>query len=173
MKWSWKIARVAGIDVYIHATFLLIIGWVALNHWSQGLAGMISGLLFILAMFACVVLHEFGHALTARRYSIKTERVEHTAMAALRLLMRAALVLQAQPRPPRHALPGLDLCDLRWGEHPIAKDRPIAQCTREVMVNTLPSRTKDQTKHYEHTRNQGRLEHHQRQAETEVGQAHG
>lgn len=36
MKWSWKIACVAGIDVYIHATFLLIIGWVALRHWSQG-----------------------------------------------------------------------------------------------------------------------------------------
>lgn len=75
MKWSWKIARVAGIDVYIHATFLLIIGWVALSHWSQGLAAMISGLLFILAIFACVVLHEFGHALTARRYGIKTRDI--------------------------------------------------------------------------------------------------
>lgn len=75
MKWSWKIACVAGIDVYIHATFLLIIGWVALRHWSQGLAGMISGLLFILAIFACVVLHEFGHALTARRYGIKTRDI--------------------------------------------------------------------------------------------------
>jgi Zn-dependent protease len=66
MKWSWKIARVAGIDVYIHATFLLILSWVALGHWSQGLAGMLGGVLFILALFACVVLHEFGHALTAR-----------------------------------------------------------------------------------------------------------
>jgi Zn-dependent protease len=75
MKWSWKIARVAGIDVYLHATFLLIIGWVALSHWSQGLAGMISGPLFILALFACVVLHEFGHALTARRYGIKTRDI--------------------------------------------------------------------------------------------------
>jgi Zn-dependent protease len=75
MKWSWKIARVAGIDVYIHATFLLIIGWVALSHWSQGLVGMISGLLFILAIFACVVLHEFGHALTARRHGIKTRDI--------------------------------------------------------------------------------------------------
>lgn len=75
MKWSWKIARVAGIDVYIHATFLLILSWVALGHWSQGLVGMISGVLFILMLFVCVVLHEFGHALAARRYGIKTRDI--------------------------------------------------------------------------------------------------
>ncbi len=75
MKWSWKIAQVAGIDVYIHATFLLILSWVALGHWSQGLAGMLGGVLFILAIFVCVVLHEFGHALTARRYGIKTRDI--------------------------------------------------------------------------------------------------
>jgi Zn-dependent protease/CBS domain-containing protein len=75
MKWSWKIARVAGIDVYIHATFLLILSWVALGHRSQGFAGMIGGVLFMLAIFACVVLHEFGHALTARRYGIKTRDI--------------------------------------------------------------------------------------------------
>lgn len=75
MKWSWKIARVAGIDVYLHATFVLILSWVALRYWSQGVAGMSSGVLFILAIFACVVLHEFGHALTARRYGIKTRDI--------------------------------------------------------------------------------------------------
>ncbi len=33
MKWSWKLGRFAGIDVYMHATFLLLVGWVALIHW--------------------------------------------------------------------------------------------------------------------------------------------
>ena len=40
MKWSWKIGTFAGIDVFMHATFLLIIGWVGLTYWQQtGTAG--------------------------------------------------------------------------------------------------------------------------------------
>lgn len=77
MKWSWKLGEVAGIGVYMHATFLLLIGWVALSHWLEGrtLAAVLAGVGFILALFACVVLHEFGHALTAKKYGIKTRDI--------------------------------------------------------------------------------------------------
>lgn len=77
MKWSWRLGRIAGIDVRIHATFFLVIGWVALTHWLRGqsLAATGAGVLFILALFACVLLHEFGHALTARKYGIKTRDI--------------------------------------------------------------------------------------------------
>ena len=76
MKWSWKIGEYAGIGVYIHATFLLIIGYFALTHWKAGGGGAaLSGVLFILALFVCIVLHEFGHALTARRYGIATRDI--------------------------------------------------------------------------------------------------
>lgn len=77
MKWSWRLGRVAGIDVYMHATFLLIIGWVALSYWLQAgtLNAVLNGVGFILALFACVVLHELGHALTARHYGIKTRDI--------------------------------------------------------------------------------------------------
>lgn len=77
MKWSWKLGRFAGIEVYMHATFLLLIGWVALTHWLEGrsLAAVLSGVGFILALFACVVLHEYGHAITARKYGIKTRDI--------------------------------------------------------------------------------------------------
>jgi Zn-dependent protease len=77
MKWSWKIGEFAGIGVYMHATFLLIIAWVILIHWSEGhdLATIASGVVFVLALFLCVVLHEFGHALTAMRYGIKTRDI--------------------------------------------------------------------------------------------------
>ena len=66
MKWSWKIGEYKGIPVYIHATFLIIIAWVALSHWIQGhnLSNTLIGIGFVLALFACVVLHEFGHALS-------------------------------------------------------------------------------------------------------------
>ncbi len=77
MKWSWNIGRYAGIDVFIHATFLLLIGFVAVSYWMRGAdpAGIVEGVLFILALFVCVLLHEFGHALTARRYGIRTRDI--------------------------------------------------------------------------------------------------
>ncbi len=77
MKWSWKIARVRDIDIYIHATFLLILGWVAFNYWveSHRWSAVLGGVLFILALFFCVILHELGHALTARRFGIRTRDI--------------------------------------------------------------------------------------------------
>ena len=77
MKWSLRVGRFAGIDVYMHVTFLLLISWVAFLYWRQGqsLVSAIAGVAFILAVFLCVVLHEFGHALTARRYGIKTRDI--------------------------------------------------------------------------------------------------
>lgn len=77
MKWSWRIGTFAGIPVFVHATFLLILGWVALSSWLQlgTAAGVAGGLAFILALFASVVLHEYGHALTARRFGIKTSDI--------------------------------------------------------------------------------------------------
>jgi Zn-dependent protease/CBS domain-containing protein len=77
MKWSWKIGEFAGIGVYMHATFLLLLGWVAFVHWqdAQSLGAVVSGLTFVLALFVCVVAHEYGHALTARRYGIRTREI--------------------------------------------------------------------------------------------------
>ncbi len=77
MKWSFKIARFAGIDVYVHATFLLLLTWIGWHYWlSEGnLGAVIVGISFILLLFSCVVLHEFGHALTARRYGIRTRNI--------------------------------------------------------------------------------------------------
>ena len=77
MKWSWKIFRLAGIDVYVHATFLILIIWIGISFWLVGgsLAAVISGVSFILALFSCVVLHEMGHALTARRFGIRTRNI--------------------------------------------------------------------------------------------------
>jgi len=77
MKWSWKIATVAGIDIYMHTTFLLLIGWIAVSAWlaQRNLPAVLGSVLFVLALFACVVLHEYGHALTARKYGIQTRDI--------------------------------------------------------------------------------------------------
>ncbi len=76
MKWSWKLGSVAGIGLYVHATFLLLLAWVGVTDWlAGGSAAALDGIAFILALFACVVLHELGHALTARRYGIRTRDI--------------------------------------------------------------------------------------------------
>jgi Zn-dependent protease/CBS domain-containing protein len=77
MKWQWKLGTFAGIDVFVHATFLLLIGWIGYSHWLQfgTIAKVVEGILFILALFLSVVLHEYGHALTARKYGIKTRDI--------------------------------------------------------------------------------------------------
>lgn len=81
MRWSYELGTFAGIPVYIHATFLLLIAWVIT---AQGFRGA----LFVLALFACVVLHEFGHALTARRYGIRTRDITLLPIGGLARLER-------------------------------------------------------------------------------------
>src|ERR1017187_519031 len=77
MRWAWKIGKLAGIDVYMHSTFLLLVGFIFVATWteSHNLARTLFGALFVLVMFGCIVLHELGHALTARRYGIRTRDI--------------------------------------------------------------------------------------------------
>lgn len=77
MRWSWKIAEIAGIGIYIHATFWLLILFILYDYWTQGhnLAQALAGVGFVMAIFGCIVLHELGHALTAKRYGIRTRDI--------------------------------------------------------------------------------------------------
>lgn len=77
MRWAWKIGRLVGIDVYMHATFLLLVGFIVAAIWARthNAAQTLSGALFVLVVFSCIVLHELGHALAARRYGIRTRDI--------------------------------------------------------------------------------------------------
>ena len=77
MKWQWKLGTFAGIDVFVHATFLLIVGWYGWTYWleTRTLIGALEGVFFILLLFLAVTLHEYGHALTARKYNIRTRDI--------------------------------------------------------------------------------------------------
>lgn len=74
MKWSFKLGRILGVDVYVHATFLLLLGFIGLSHGLAGrsLEAALNGVFFFAGLFVCVLLHEYGHALAARRYGIGT-----------------------------------------------------------------------------------------------------
>lgn len=73
MSWSFSIGRLFGSELRVHATFFLLIAWIGAAAWiADGPAAAAMNVAFVLSLFACVVLHEFGHALMARRFGIKT-----------------------------------------------------------------------------------------------------
>ncbi|MEX0994422.1 MAG: site-2 protease family protein, partial [Balneolaceae bacterium] len=77
MRATLNLGRIAGIKVQIHWTFWLLILFVVYIVFARGgsVDEMFWNAFFILALFVCVVLHEFGHALTARRYGIGTRSI--------------------------------------------------------------------------------------------------
>ena len=76
MRWSITVGRFGGTEVKIHITFILFLAWIAFSAWSRGgPAAALDSTLFIVLLFACVVLHEFGHIAAARRYGIRTPEV--------------------------------------------------------------------------------------------------
>lgn len=96
---SWKIGEIAGIGVFIHWSFLilpLLIAWSALSSGS-GVAMAARSVLFVLAIFACVLLHELGHALMARQFGIGTHSITLLPIGGLASLDR-------MPRRPLHEL---------------------------------------------------------------------
>lgn len=90
MKWSWKIGEFGGIGVYVHATFLILIAFVVAAHWMAGHSVLktLEGVLFVLTLFGCVVLHEFGHALMAARFGIRTRDITLLPIGGLARLER-------------------------------------------------------------------------------------
>lgn len=76
MSWSLSIGKVAGTVVRIHLTFLLFLAWIfAATYASGGSANAWDSLLFIVLVFLCVLLHEFGHIFTARAFGVQTPYV--------------------------------------------------------------------------------------------------
>lgn len=67
-----QIATLAGIPVRVHVSFLLLVALVCGATFTEGLGGMLFGLSFLAAAYSCVVLHELGHCLVARRFGIDT-----------------------------------------------------------------------------------------------------
>ncbi|MBM3802097.1 MAG: hypothetical protein FJW26_07260 [Acidimicrobiia bacterium] len=99
MRWAWRIGRLAGVDVFVHATFLVLIGWVVLGSWfgGAGLGPALAAAGFMLLLFGCVVLHELGHALAARQFGIQTRDITLLPIGGVARLERI-------PESPRQEL---------------------------------------------------------------------
>src|SRR4029077_11649936 len=76
MSWSLTIGRFGATAVRVHLTFFLLLAWIGVSAWEKGgLPAARDSVLFIALIFTCVVLHEFGHILMARRFGIETPDV--------------------------------------------------------------------------------------------------
>jgi Zn-dependent protease len=73
---SLKLGKAFGIGIFVHWSFFLLPAWVLLSNF--GLGGWplaFFALVVVLAVFGCVVLHELGHAMMARRFGIPTRDI--------------------------------------------------------------------------------------------------
>lgn len=76
MRWSFSVGTIKGTAIRIHWTFILFLGWIVLAAYGTAGAQAATGAgLFFLLLFLCVLLHEFGHILTARRFGVQTRDI--------------------------------------------------------------------------------------------------
>ena len=76
MGWTITIGRVAGTEIKVHLTFLILVAfWGVAGYQQGGPAGAVAACFMLFALFGCVVLHEFGHILMARRFGVRTPDV--------------------------------------------------------------------------------------------------
>lgn len=98
MPWSLTLGSIAGTAVRIHVTFLLLLAWIGFAAFqSGGSQAAVSGVVFIVLLFACVLAHEFGHIAMARRFGIATPDVTLLPIGGVASLER-------MPESPREQL---------------------------------------------------------------------
>ena len=90
MKWSWRIGRLAGIDIFVHMTFPLLLVWAGMSYYGirRDPSDVAVGLAFVGMLFGIVVLHELGHALMARRFGIGTSDITLLPIGGVARLIR-------------------------------------------------------------------------------------
>tara|TARA_R110002096_G_scaffold238581_19_gene430230 strand:+ start:10703 stop:11860 length:1158 start_codon:yes stop_codon:yes gene_type:complete len=89
MAWTFPVLRILGTQLRVHVTFFLLLAWVGIATYAQsGWEGAVYGIAFILALFVCVILHEFGHALAAKAFGISTPDITLLPIGGLARLQR-------------------------------------------------------------------------------------
>jgi Zn-dependent protease/predicted transcriptional regulator len=97
MRWSFRFGRVFGIDLKVHVTFFLILLLGAMQGAQYGLGGMVLGVVTMLLLFACVVLHELGHSVVAIRFGVPVREIILLPIGGVAMLSRS-------PSKPVHEL---------------------------------------------------------------------
>lgn len=98
MMRSLTVARIRDIDIRLHPTFALVFLWVLID-WRRigagvGISAVIFTLILVILIFACVLLHEFGHAFMARQHGVRVHDVSLSAVGGVARMEQ----LPAEPR---------------------------------------------------------------------------
>ncbi|MDH4090900.1 MAG: site-2 protease family protein [Cyclobacteriaceae bacterium] len=90
MKGSFKLGNIAGIGIFIHWTFSILIAFIIFSNYRQGQSAIqiLWSVLFVISIFITVFLHELGHALAAKRYNINTKDITLLPIGGLARLER-------------------------------------------------------------------------------------
>ncbi|TAL57155.1 MAG: site-2 protease family protein [Bacteroidetes bacterium] len=90
MKGSFKLGNIAGISVFVHWTFSILIAYIIFSNYRSGhnTEQIVWSVIFILSIFITVFLHELGHSLAAKRYNIKTKDITILPIGGLARLER-------------------------------------------------------------------------------------
>ena len=76
MGWSFPIGAVKGTVIRVHFTFILFLVWIGAASYARGGSdAAVQAVLFMILLFFCVLLHEFGHVFVARRYGVQTAEI--------------------------------------------------------------------------------------------------
>ena len=99
MKNSISLGKIVGINVFIHWTFLILLGWIVYVNYQIGTSsqGLMWSVLYVIAIFVCVTLHEYGHALMARKFNVGTRDITLYPIGGIASLERI-------PKDPRQEL---------------------------------------------------------------------
>ncbi len=99
MGWSFRIARIAGIDIKVHITFfvILILAAVQWGGITGGADGALFGVVLMILLFACVTLHELGHSLAARYFGVPVREITLLPLGGVAIMTK-------NPEKPLHEL---------------------------------------------------------------------
>lgn len=77
LRWSINLFRVFGIQIALHASFFLLLAYAGYEGWRDGggWPGLLATVGVTVLFFGCVLLHELGHSLTARRFGVRVPRI--------------------------------------------------------------------------------------------------
>lgn len=98
LGWSMNLFRIRGIQLSVHVSFIILLAYVAWEGWTEAAwLGALWSIAYMLALFACVTLHELGHAAAARRFGVHVPRI-------LLLPIGGMAEMDSIPRRPREEI---------------------------------------------------------------------
>jgi Zn-dependent protease/CBS domain-containing protein len=98
VRWSLRLGSVSGIDIRVHFTFAFMLVLVAAQLAEpHGSRGALFGVVLVLSLFACVVLHELGHGLVAQRFGVAVREIVLLPIGGVARLL-------SEPKKPLHEL---------------------------------------------------------------------